>query len=64
MMNCEKLKHLLKHWIEHSQEHNKKYLEWADKIKEYRPDVAELIREAVKKFEEGERLLRQAYDKL
>jgi DNA gyrase/topoisomerase IV subunit A len=60
----EKLKHLLKHWIEHSKEHNAKYLEWAEKVKDERPDIAELIVKAVEKFEEGEKLLEEAYNKL
>ncbi len=60
----EKLKHLLEHWIEHSREHNTKYLEWAEKIKDERPDIAELIVKAVEKFKEGERLLMEAYNRL
>ncbi len=60
----DKLKRLLEHWIEHSEEHNAKYLEWAERIREERPDVAELILEAVKKFREGEELLRKAVEKL
>ncbi len=59
----EKLKHLLEHWIEHSREHDVKYLEWAEKIKNERPDVAELIIKAVEKFKEGEKLLEEAYNK-
>ncbi len=60
----EKLKHLLEHWIEHNREHNAKYMEWAEKIKNERPDVAELIIKAVEKFKEGEKLLEEAYNKL
>lgn len=60
----DRLKHLLEHWIEHSREHNSKYLEWAGKIKNERPDVAELIVKAVEKFKEGERLLEEAYKRL
>ncbi len=60
----EKLKRLLEHWIEHSKEHNAKYLEWAEKIRNERPDIAELIVKAVEKFREGEKLLEEAYSKL
>ncbi len=56
----EKLSHLLEHWVEHSAEHRKKYLEWADKIETENKEVAEIIREAAKKFEEGEKLLEKA----
>ena len=60
----EKLKHLLEHWIEHSIEHTKKYEEWAEKIKDKNPEVAELLIKAVEKFREGEELLRLAYERL
>ena len=60
----EKLKHLLEHWIEHNREHNAKYVEWAERIRDERPDVAELIIKAVEKFKEGEKLLEEAYNKL
>jgi len=60
----EKLKHLLKHWIEHSQEHTKKYEEYAEKIKDTYPEVAEILTRAVEKFKEGEKLLGLAYEKL
>ncbi len=60
----DRLKHLLEHWIEHSREHNSKYLEWAKKIRDERPDVAELIVKAVEKFREGERFLEEAYKRL
>ena len=56
----EKLRHLLEHWIEHSKEHTAKYAEWAEKIKEENPEVSELMLNAVKKFEEGEKLLDEA----
>ena len=60
----EKLKHLLEHWIEHSKEHTKKYEEWAEKIRDERPDVADLLMRAVEKFIEGEKLLEEAMNKL
>jgi DNA gyrase/topoisomerase IV subunit A len=60
----EKLKHLLQHWVEHTEEHNEKYLEWVDKIKDLRPDVAETLLKAVKKFRKGEELLKEAADML
>ena len=60
----EKLKHLLEHWIEHSKEHTKKYEEWAEKIKGDAPEVAELLKNAVEKFREGEKFLEEAMKKL
>ncbi len=59
-----KIGRLLEHWIEHCKEHNEKYLEWAERIKEENPDVAELIFEAVRRFEEGVKLLEKAREKL
>jgi post-segregation antitoxin (ccd killing protein) len=61
MSECEKLKHLLEHWIEHNREHVAKYEEWAEKIKNENLEVSRLIREAIRKFEEGEKLLGEAY---
>ncbi len=61
MSDLEKLKHLLEHWIEHNKEHTAKYVEWAEKIKDKNPEVSKLIMDAVEKFEEGEKLLAEAY---
>ncbi len=60
----EKLKHLLQHWIEHSIEHTNKYEEWAEKIENEKPEVAECLKKAVEKFREGEEFLREALHKL
>ncbi len=60
----DKLKHLLEHWIEHCKEHNAKYLEWTERIRDERPDVAELIVRAVERFEEGVRILEEAYRRI
>ena len=59
-VEIEKLKHLLEHWIEHNSEHTAKYKEWAEKIKENKPEVSEILLRAVEKFEEGEKLLEKA----
>ncbi|MBO8182578.1 MAG: hypothetical protein H0Z28_07265 [Archaeoglobus sp.] len=56
----ERLKHLLEHWIEHNAEHTAKYKEWAEKVREERPDVSDMLLKAVERFEEGEELLREA----
>jgi len=58
------IKDVIKHWIEHSREHCKKYEEWAKKIEKENPEVADLIRKAVEKFREGERILEDAYNRL
>ncbi len=60
----EKLKHLLEHWIEHSKEHTKKYEEWAERIKDENPEVAELLKKAVEMFKSGEEFLERALSKL
>ena len=64
MLELEKLKHLLEHWIEHSREHTIRYAEWAEKVRSESPEVSEILKEAVKKFEEGEKLLKKAMDVL
>lgn len=58
--DIERLKHLLEHWIEHNAEHTAKYKEWAEKVREERPDVSDMLLKAVERFEEGEELLREA----
>lgn len=58
--DIEKLKHLLEHWIEHNAEHTAKYREWAEKVKEERSEVSDMLLRAVRRFEEGEELLREA----
>jgi len=60
MSEQERLRHLLEHWIEHSREHTTKYQEWAEKIKNINPEASQLLAKAVKKFEEGESLLKTA----
>ncbi|AEA46819.1 hypothetical protein [Archaeoglobus veneficus] len=64
MSEAEKLKHLLEHWIEHSREHTAKYVEWAERIKGENPEVSDMLMEAVRKFEEGEKLLEKAMELL
>ncbi|MCD6494377.1 MAG: hypothetical protein J7K36_11420 [Archaeoglobaceae archaeon] len=61
-MSVEKLKHLLEHWIEHNKEHVAKYEEWAEKMEDERPEVSELLRKAIEKFNEGEKFLKEAYE--
>ncbi len=60
--DVEKLRRLLEHWIEHSQEHTVKYKEWAEKIREKKKEVSDLLNQAVEKFEEGEHMLKKARD--
>jgi len=60
MLEPEKVKHLFSHWLEHSREHTAKYEEWAEKLEKEKPEVAKLLREAVEKFREGEKLLEEA----
>jgi predicted XRE-type DNA-binding protein len=63
-MESDKLKRLLEHWIEHSKEHTAKYVEWSEKLKVEMPEISRLLRRAVEKYEEGEKLLEEAYNKL
>jgi|Deesub1362A_J573_1020465.scaffolds.fasta_scaffold00668_4 predicted XRE-type DNA-binding protein len=54
-----KLGYLVEHWIEHCKEHNLKYIEWADKMKDVDPEIAELLLKAVKKFQKGVEVLEE-----
>lgn len=53
----DRFKRLLEHWIEHNEEHIEKYREWMEKLKD-RPEIVSILRDAVEKFEEGTRLLK------
>ncbi|RLI75437.1 hypothetical protein DRO97_03315 [Archaeoglobales archaeon] len=64
LMESEKLKHLLEHWIEHNIEHMEKYKEWANKIENESPQTSKILREVIKKFEEGNKLLEEAFRSL
>lgn len=54
----EKFARLLEHWIEHNEEHLEKYREWLERLGE-RPELASLLRDAIQKFEEGTRILKE-----
>lgn len=57
----EKFKKLLEHWIEHNEEHIEVYKKWANDLK---GNASELLREAVKKFEEGNEILKKIHREL
>lgn len=57
----EKFKKLLEHWIEHNEEHIETYKKWA---RELEGNASELLMEAVKKFEEGNEILKKIYREL
>ncbi|MEM0202350.1 MAG: hypothetical protein QXO16_01945 [Archaeoglobaceae archaeon] len=57
----ERFKKLLEHWIEHNEEHIEIYKKWANDIE---GNASELLKEAVKKFEEGNEILKRIYEKL
>ncbi len=59
MNNLEKLRILLPHWIEHNQGHGKEFLQWADKLTVDNPEIAVLLRNAVKSLEEAEATLNE-----
>jgi len=58
----EKIRVLLEHWIEHNEEHIQKYKEWIEKLKDSNPEVSNLLSKAVEKFEEGCKILKEAYN--
>ncbi len=60
-MDMEKFRRLLEHWIEHNDEHIENYRKW---IKNLDPELAELLEKAVKKFEEGNNILKEIIKKL
>ncbi|NHW88068.1 MAG: hypothetical protein HA490_00115 [Archaeoglobales archaeon] len=57
----EKFGKLLEHWIEHNEEHIESYKKW---IKNLNPELAELLEKAVRKFEEGNSILKEIMKKL
>ncbi len=57
----EKFKKLLEHWIEHNEEHIETYKRWANDLS---GEISELLKRAVKKFEEGNELLKEIQGKL
>lgn len=57
----EKFKKLLEHWIEHNEEHIEVYKKWANSVE---IENAELLKEAIKKFEEGNNILKNIYEKI
>ncbi len=59
MNNIEKLRVMLPHWIEHNQGHGKEFSQWADKLTVDNPEVAVLLRNAVKSLEEAETALEE-----
>ncbi len=61
-MEAEKLKNLLNHWIEHNEEHISKYKEWAQKIREDRRELSDLIVKSITYFERGNEILKKAME--
>ncbi|MFN3383972.1 MAG: hypothetical protein ACK401_03640 [Archaeoglobaceae archaeon] len=57
----ERFKKLLGHWIEHNEEHLEIYKRWANDLS---GEVSELLKDAMKKFEEGNRILKEIYGRL
>lgn len=57
----EKFKKLLEHWIEHNEEHIENYMKWAEELG---GNVSDLLKEAVKKFEEGNEILKRIFREL
>jgi len=57
----EKFKRLLEHWIEHNEEHLEGYRKWMNSLN---PEIAAMLEKAVKKFEEGNEILREILKKL
>jgi uncharacterized protein involved in tolerance to divalent cations len=59
----ERFKKLLEHWIEHSEEHIEKYIEWMEKLKDH-PEIFPMLKNAVEKFEEGTRMLKEIHRRI
>lgn len=57
-MNTERFSRLLEHWIEHNEEHLEKYREWVEKLKDH-PEIVSMLKDAIGKFEEGTKLLKE-----
>jgi len=59
----ERFKKLLEHWIEHNEEHVTKYKEWLEKLGD-NPEIFLMLKDAVEKFEEGTRKLKEIHKRL
>lgn len=57
-MSIDKFSRLLEHWIEHNEEHIENYKEWVEKLKDH-PEIASILKDAIEKFEEGTKLLKE-----
>lgn len=57
----EKFKKILGHWIEHNEEHIELYMKWANSL---HGEISKSLKEAVKRFEEGNEILKKIYEEL
>ncbi|RUM33558.1 MAG: hypothetical protein DSY58_09055 [Desulfobulbus sp.] len=60
MNNIEKLRVMLPHWIEHNHGHGHEFSLWADKLTVEKPEIAVLLRRAVKSLQDAETALEDA----
>lgn len=63
MNDIEKLRVMLPHWIDHNQGHGKEFAQWAEKLTDDAPEVAQLLQTAVQSLQEAQNCLEQALEK-
>ena len=63
MNDLEKLRVMLPHWIDHNQGHGGEFAQWAEKLTDASPEVARLLRDAVRYLQEAQTSLEAALEK-
>ncbi|WP_446009692.1 hypothetical protein [Candidatus Electrothrix sp.] len=63
MNDIEKLRVMLPHWIDHNQGHGKEFAQWAEKLTDGSPEVAQLLQTAVQSLQDAQNCLEQALEK-
>lgn len=63
MNDLDKLRVMLPHWIDHNQGHGGEFAQWAEKLTDDSPEIAELLRHAVRSLQEAQSRLEEALSK-
>ena len=63
MNDIDKLRVMLPHWIDHNQGHGKEFAQWAEKLADDSPEVAQLLRDAVQSLQKAQTSLEDALEK-
>ena len=63
MDNVEKLRVMLQHWIDHNKGHGGEFAQWAEKLTNDSPEVAQLLHDAVQSLQKAQSYLEEALEK-